>query len=107
MLDATLLADSAGCQPAVASVYAPACPLASAPSPRTAHPSPPTPAPARPPAGAWSTTPTVWSNEYFKNLFDFEWDQTQSPAGQPQWKPFARVGSANPDGAHRVLAGSS
>jgi catalase-peroxidase len=37
--------------------------------------------------GQWSTTPTTWSNEYFKNLFKFDWVQTQSPAGQVQWTP--------------------
>jgi catalase-peroxidase len=37
--------------------------------------------------GKWTTTPTVWSNEYFNNLFNFDWVQTQSPAGHPQWTP--------------------
>ena len=37
--------------------------------------------------GAWSTTPTQWSNNYFENLFGFEWELTKSPAGAHQWKP--------------------
>jgi catalase-peroxidase len=36
----------------------------------------------------WSATPTKWSNEYFKNLFGYEWELTKSPAGAHQWKPF-------------------
>ena len=37
--------------------------------------------------GAWTTTPTKWSNNYFENLFGFEWELTKSPAGAHQWKP--------------------
>ncbi|MEY3563637.1 MAG: Catalase-peroxidase, partial [Bacteroidota bacterium] len=37
--------------------------------------------------GAWTTTPTQWSNNYFENLFGFEWELTKSPAGAQQWKP--------------------
>jgi len=37
--------------------------------------------------GAWSTTPTQWSNNYFENLFGFDWELTKSPAGAHQWKP--------------------
>jgi catalase-peroxidase len=37
--------------------------------------------------GAWSSTPTRWSNEYLKNLWNYEWDLTQSPAGAHQWTP--------------------
>ncbi len=37
--------------------------------------------------GAWSTTPTEWSNGYFDNLFDYEWELTKSPAGAWQWTP--------------------
>jgi catalase-peroxidase len=35
----------------------------------------------------WSSTPTKWSNEYFKNLFSYEWELTKSPAGGYQWTP--------------------
>ncbi|MGJ8640029.1 MAG: catalase/peroxidase HPI [Opitutaceae bacterium] len=37
--------------------------------------------------GAWSSTPTKWSHQYFENLFGFEWELTKSPAGAQQWKP--------------------
>jgi catalase-peroxidase len=37
--------------------------------------------------GAWSSTPTTWSNEYFDNLFGYEWELTKSPAGAWQWTP--------------------
>ena len=34
----------------------------------------------------WSQTPTQWSNHYFENLFNFEWEQTTSPGGAKQWQ---------------------
>jgi len=37
--------------------------------------------------GAWTTTPTQWSHDYFEHLFGFEWELTKSPAGAHQWKP--------------------
>lgn len=37
--------------------------------------------------GAWTTTPTEWSNGYFDNLFNYEWELTKSPAGAWQWTP--------------------
>ncbi|MEO0530965.1 MAG: catalase/peroxidase HPI [Planctomycetota bacterium] len=37
--------------------------------------------------GAWSSTPTQWSNQYFDNLFGYEWELTKSPAGAQQWTP--------------------
>ena len=37
--------------------------------------------------GAWSSTPTTWSNEYFDNLLGYEWELTKSPAGAWQWTP--------------------
>ncbi len=37
--------------------------------------------------GAWTPTPTKWSNAYFDVLFGFEWELTKSPAGAHQWKP--------------------
>lgn len=35
--------------------------------------------------GAWTTTPTKWSNNFFENLFGYEWELTKSPAGAHQW----------------------
>jgi len=35
----------------------------------------------------WTTTPTKWSNNFFENLFGYEWELTQSPAGAHQWRP--------------------
>lgn len=37
--------------------------------------------------GAWTSTPTEWSNGYFDNLFEYEWELTKSPAGAHQWTP--------------------
>ncbi len=37
--------------------------------------------------GAWTITPVAWSNQYFENLFAFEWEQTKSPGGATQWIP--------------------
>jgi catalase-peroxidase len=37
--------------------------------------------------GAWTSTPTNWSNGYFDNLFGYEWELTKSPAGAWQWTP--------------------
>lgn len=42
--------------------------------------------------GAWTTTPTKWSNNYFENLFSYEWELTKSPAGANQWKPKDNAG---------------
>ena len=33
----------------------------------------------------WTKTPTLWSNNYFENLFEYEWELTESPAGAKQW----------------------
>jgi catalase-peroxidase len=35
----------------------------------------------------WTTTPTKWSNNFFENLFKYDWELTKSPAGAHQWKP--------------------
>jgi catalase-peroxidase len=35
----------------------------------------------------WTSTPTKWSNDFFENLFKYEWELTKSPAGAYQWKP--------------------
>ncbi len=37
--------------------------------------------------GAWTTTPAQWSHDFFKHLFEYEWELTKSPAGAYQWKP--------------------
>jgi len=37
--------------------------------------------------GAWTTEPTTWDNNYFDNLFSYEWKQVKSPAGATQWTP--------------------
>ncbi len=43
--------------------------------------------------GAWTTTPTQWSNNYFENLFGYEWELTKSPAGAQQWQPTNGAGA--------------
>ena len=50
--------------------------------------------------GAWTTTPTQWSNNYFENLFGFEWELTKSPAGAQQWKPKDNGGAGTVPDAH-------
>lgn len=46
----------------------------------------------------WSQTPTQWSNNFFENLFGYEWELTKSPAGAHQWKPKGDAGAgAMPD----------
>ncbi len=37
--------------------------------------------------GAWTTNPVLWDNNYFENLFGFEWELVRSPAGAQQWAP--------------------
>ncbi len=37
--------------------------------------------------GAWTATPTVWTTQFFDNLFGFEWKKTKSPGGATQWIP--------------------
>ena len=37
--------------------------------------------------GAWTTNPIKWDNNYFENLFKYEWEKTKSPAGATQWTP--------------------
>jgi len=37
--------------------------------------------------GAWTTDPVKWDNNYFDNLFGYEWEQVKSPAGATQWTP--------------------
>jgi catalase-peroxidase len=50
--------------------------------------------------GAWTTTPTKWSNNYFENLFGYEWELTKSPAGAQQWKPKGNAGADTVPDAH-------
>ena len=50
--------------------------------------------------GAWTTTPIQWSNNYFENLFGFEWELTKSPAGAHQWKPIDNAGVGTVPDAH-------
>ncbi|MCE7053368.1 catalase/peroxidase HPI [Algoriphagus sp. AGSA1] len=48
----------------------------------------------------WTTTPTQWSNNFFENLFGFEWELTKSPAGAHQWKPKGDAGAGTVPDAH-------
>jgi catalase-peroxidase len=50
--------------------------------------------------GAWTTTPTKWSNNFFENLFGYEWELTKSPAGAHQWKPKDNAGEGLVPDAH-------
>lgn len=50
--------------------------------------------------GAWTTTPTKWSNNFFENLFGYEWELTKSPAGAHQWKPKNNGGAGLVPDAH-------
>ena len=48
----------------------------------------------------WTTTPTKWGNDFFKHLFEFEWELTTSPAGAKQWKPKNNAGAGTVPDAH-------
>ena len=48
----------------------------------------------------WTTTPTKWSNNFFANLFDYEWELTKSPAGAHQWRPKNGAGNGTVPDAH-------
>jgi catalase-peroxidase len=48
----------------------------------------------------WTTTPTKWSNNFFTNLFSYEWELTKSPAGAHQWAPKNGAGNATVPDAH-------
>lgn len=50
--------------------------------------------------GAWTKTPTKWSNNFFENLFGFEWELTKSPAGAQQWTPKGGAGDGLLPDAH-------
>ena len=48
----------------------------------------------------WTTTPTKWSNNYFENLFGYDWELTKSPAGAQQWRPKNGAGAGTVPHAH-------
>ena len=48
----------------------------------------------------WTTTPTKWSNNFFTNLFSYEWELTKSPAGAHQWTPKNGAGKNTVPDAH-------
>lgn len=50
--------------------------------------------------GTWTTTPTQWSNNYFENLFRYEWELTKSPSGAHQWMPKNGGGAGSVPDAH-------
>jgi len=50
--------------------------------------------------GVWTTTPTKWSNHFFDNLFDFEWEQFKSAAGATQWRPKDGAGAGTVPDPH-------
>jgi catalase-peroxidase len=51
----------------------------------------------------WTGTPTKWSNNFFANLFDYDWELTKSPAGAHQWKPKGGAGAGTVPDAHDPL----
>ena len=50
--------------------------------------------------GAWTENPTQWDNNYFENLFGYEWKQTKSPAGATQWIPTDESAASRVPDAH-------
>jgi catalase-peroxidase len=48
----------------------------------------------------WTTTPVKWSHDFFKHLFEYEWELTTSPAGAKQWKPKNGAGDGTVPAAH-------
>ncbi|MEZ4964230.1 MAG: catalase/peroxidase HPI [Saprospiraceae bacterium] len=50
--------------------------------------------------GAWTVSPTKWSNNFFENLFGYEWELTKSPAGAHQWRPKNGAGAGSVPDAH-------
>jgi catalase-peroxidase len=52
--------------------------------------------------GAWTTTPTKWSNNYFENMFGFDWELAKSPGGAHQWKPKNNAGAGTVPDAHNT-----
>ena len=52
--------------------------------------------------GAWTTEPAKWDNEFLDNLYNFEWEQTKSPAGATQWIPKNGGGAGTVPDAHEA-----
>jgi catalase-peroxidase len=50
--------------------------------------------------GAWTTDPVTWDNNFFDNLFGYEWELTKSPAGAHQWRPTDRAADNTVPDAH-------
>ena len=50
--------------------------------------------------GSWTPNPIQWDNSYLENLFKYEWEKTESPAGAVQWKPTDESAPKTPD-AHK------
>ncbi|MFZ0050401.1 MAG: catalase/peroxidase HPI, partial [Desulfobaccales bacterium] len=48
----------------------------------------------------WTQTPTKWSNNFFNNLFSYEWELTKSPAGAHQWQPKGGAGAGTVPDPH-------
>jgi catalase-peroxidase len=48
----------------------------------------------------WTTKPTQWNNDFFKHLFDYDWELAKSPAGANQWKPKGNAGAGTVPDAH-------
>ncbi len=52
--------------------------------------------------GAWTKNPTQWDNNYFENLFEYEWELTKSPAGAHQWVPAGGSADGTVPDAHNA-----
>jgi catalase-peroxidase len=50
--------------------------------------------------GAWTNNPVKWDNNYFENLFGYEWELVKSPAGAHQWAPAGGAGAGTVPDAH-------
>ena len=50
--------------------------------------------------GAWTTTPAKWGHDFFKHLFEYDWELTKSPAGAHQWRPKNNAGAESIPDAH-------
>ncbi len=48
----------------------------------------------------WTSTPTRWNNDFFRNLFGYDWELTKSPAGAHQWRPKGGAGAGAVPDAH-------